>query len=149
MKLLEDRHPGESWLLWKLGNWTTVHVEGVKSIGWAFGWQRTPEGIPFTWKPCWTRGEGFDYYANDALFWNAAIFVRLVWPLGFFFQIRWSGSTTKKAYLQAGFGWKLNGRLALLFRIQSDSSAQTGAWSGIPEENFGPRTGMGWELGHK
>lgn len=145
MRILEERHPGESWILWKLGNWTTVPIEWVKSIGFAFGYLFKGD---FYLTPFTTKGTGFEYMATDALFWNAAFFIRFCLPLGVFVHIRWSGGTGK-SYCQFGLGWKLNGRLAFLFRIQSDDSAKVGAWSGIEEENWSPNHGVGWGLGHK
>lgn len=141
MRILEERHPGESWLLWKLGNWTTVPVEWVASIGLAVGFK---DGFVFL-----TRGHGFKYFSEDSLFWNAALFVRLVFPLGVYVQVRWSGNTEGKAYVQFGLGYKLNGRFGALFRIQSDDSAKVGAWSGVENENFSSNHGTGWALGHK
>jgi hypothetical protein len=66
------------------------------------------------------------------LFWNGALMLRLVWPVGVFVQIRWSGKTDRRAYWQGGIGWKVNGRFGLICRIpSSDASAARGAWSGI------------------
>lgn len=80
---------------------------------------------------------------TQSLFYNAVIFVRIAWPFGIFIGIRWSGSTTKKAYLQTGTGWALNGRWKLLFRIQSDPASAAGV--------SGPNSGqaVGWEQGTK
>lgn len=103
----------------------------------------------FQFGPFTTSGTGFKYFSHDALFWNALFFVRFVWPLGVFIQLRWSGETDRRAYVQFGFGWKLNGRLAFIFRIQSDDSAKVGAWSGGADENFSMNHGVGWKLGHK
>lgn len=64
---------------------------------------------------------------NTSLFYNAALFLRLSLPLGIFASVRWSSSTTKKALLQTGFGWKLNGRIAVLLRIQSDATSAAGS----------------------
>lgn len=73
-----------------------------------------------------------------SLFYNAVFFLRLNWPLGIFGAVRWSSSSTTKALLQLGAGWKLNGRIALLLRIQSDATSAAGA-SG---PNYGQATGF-------
>jgi hypothetical protein len=130
VRLYEDRHEGESWILWKLGNWTALPQEWIKSVGFAWGFQR--KGV-WDWKPVIT--------GNDSLYFNAILFVRLVFPLGVFVGIRWSGSTTKAALWQGGMFWKLNGRFALTFRVQSDDSAAAGTNS----PNY--FDGRGWEYG--
>lgn len=73
-----------------------------------------------------------------SLFYNAVFFLRLNWPLGIFAAIRWSASTTSKALLQFGGGWKLNGRIALLLRVQSDASSAAGSAG----PNYGQSTGF-------
>lgn len=77
---------------------------------------------------------------RTSLFYNAVFFARVVWPFGIFASVRWSGSTTAKALLQAGIGWKLNGRFGLTLRIQSDASSAAGS-SG---PNFGQATGFSY-----
>jgi len=77
---------------------------------------------------------------NESLFYNAVFFVRLVWPLGVFASVRWSASSTSRSLLQCGIGWKLNGRLGLTFRIQSDATSAAGS-SG---PNFGQATGFNY-----
>lgn len=118
MRTYEDRHPGEPWLQWKIGNWTAIPVEWVRSIGFAWGFKR--QGV-WDLKPVIT--------GNDSLYFNAILFLRLSLPIGIQVGIRWSESTTKPALWQGGFGWKLNGRLALTFRVQSDTSAHEGTYS--------------------
>lgn len=145
MRILEERHPGESWLLWQLGNLTTLPVEWVRSVGVGLGytlngkWSTRPRVVAYD-------GRLYKYLGLDALFYNSVLFVRLVWPLGVFVQVRWSGSTGKRAYVQLGIGWKLNARFGALFRIQSDGSAAIGAWSRVPGENASE---PGWEWGPK
>ena len=100
------------------------------------------------------------------LFRNAAIYLRLLWPFGVFWAIRWSGATDRRALLQCALGWKLNGRwtmgvlwLAALpawyyvgwqwwyllglfaIRVQSDVSAA----AGVTGPNYGQATG--WREG--
>lgn len=75
-----------------------------------------------------------------SLFRNGLVYVRLLWPFGLFLHVRWCGSC-RRAFLQAGVGWKLNGRFAVLMRVQSDDSAAVGV--------YGPNTGQaqGWREG--
>ena len=63
---------------------------------------------------------------NVSLFYNAVFFVRIGLPFLLCASIRWSGSTTSRAMLQCAIGWKLNGRLALTIRIQSDATSAAG-----------------------
>lgn len=70
---------------------------------------------------------------TQSLFYNAAFFLRLMLPFGVFFGMRLS----KKLLFQCGTGWKLNGRFAILFRVQTDDSAALGT-SG---PNYGQASG--------
>jgi len=129
MKIVEVRHPGEFWLTYWLGNITAVDSDWIKSVGvaWLFKeegrWVFTPR----------VTGE-------HSLFFNSLFFLRLT-TIGCFWSVRWSSSSTAKALWQAGIGWKLNGRLALLFRFQSDKTSAAGV--------TGPNTGQatGFEYG--
>jgi len=38
--LYEERHDGESWLIWKLGNLLTIPQEWIRSIGFARGFKQ-------------------------------------------------------------------------------------------------------------
>jgi hypothetical protein len=68
-----------------------------------------------------------------SLFYNAQFFIRLALPFGIFFGMR-LGPT----YLfQTGIGWKLNGRIAILFRVQTDASAA----AGVGGPNYGQSSG--------
>ena len=67
--------------------------------------------------------------------------VRLSLPFDVRFGIRWSGSSTAKAILQTGIGFKGNGRFAPTFRIQSDDSSAAGYNSPNPGQ------ARGWEYG--
>lgn len=62
-------------------------------------------------------------------------------PVGLFLHVRWCGAGCRRAFLQTGFGWKLNGRFGILLRIQSDDSAAAGV--------YGPNLGQaaGWREG--
>ncbi|MRD73284.1 hypothetical protein HCX48_00545 [Rhodocyclus tenuis] len=133
-RIVEQQHPGEPTWLWRLGNATAIGGERVRSIGIAWGFR---ENGRWRWRPRIT--------GQQSLFFNAVVFVRLTWvdfmPVGFFASVRWSPSSTAKALLQTGIGWKLNGRLAVLFRIQSDQSSAAGV--------TGPNSGQapGFEYG--
>lgn len=97
-----------------------------------------------------------------SLFRNAMLYLRLAWPFGIFWSLRWSGATDRRALMQGALGWKLNGRWTMgvlwlvclpvwylygwqwwylvgLFaiRIQSDASSAAGATG----PNYGQATG--------
>ena len=63
---------------------------------------------------------------NVSQFYNAIFFLRLTFPFGIFAAFRWSEATDTKAFLHVGLGWKLNGRIGITCRIQSDESAAEG-----------------------
>lgn len=98
-----------------IGNLTAIDSNYVRSIG--FAWLFKDAGV-WCFVPKIT--------GSTSLFYNAVFFVRFSLPLGLFWSIRWSASSTAKALWQAGIGWKLNGRLAILFRFQSDASSAAG-----------------------
>lgn len=77
---------------------------------------------------------------QQSLFFNAVFFLRLSLPLGIFASVRWSSATDKKSLLQTGFGWKLNGRLGILMRIQSDKTSA----AGVTGPNLGQATGFNY-----
>lgn len=39
MKIIEDRHEGEPWILWKIGNLTALDQDAMKSVGAAWGFK--------------------------------------------------------------------------------------------------------------
>lgn len=125
-RVVEERHAGEPWLLWRLGNATAIDAGKVRTlaIAWLFKeggcWRLKPRLCPAT-----------------SLFYNAVFFVRLNCPLGVFFSVRWAGES-KRAFLQTGFGWKLNGRFGLLFRVSSDAAAA----AGVTGPNYGQAKGF-------
>ena len=84
------------------------------SIQW--GWDRNPRNIRIS----------FGRQQTGSLYYNGMVFIRVMLPFYVGVMVRWSGSTTKKAYLQTHAGWKLNGNLAVTLRIQSDLDAATG-----------------------
>lgn len=71
---------------------------------------------------------------NVALFYNAVFFLRLSLPFGIFIHIR----PLRAQFFQGGLGWKLNGRIALLFRFQNDASAA----AGVSGPNYGQSQGF-------
>jgi len=83
---------------------------------------------------------------QQSLFFNAVFFLRLtfVWFLpGIFFSVRWAEigpviHGKPRSYLQAGIGYKLNGRLGLPLRIQNDVSSA----SGVTGPNYGQAKGF-------
>lgn len=122
MKVVEG-NPDDLLNRWPL----LIDTDSIRTIGIAWLFR---EAGAWCWMPRIT--------GDVSLFYNAVFFVRLNWPLGFFASLRWSSSTTARALLQAGLGWKLNGRIALLLRIQSDTTSAAGA-SG---PNYGQATGF-------
>lgn len=126
-RIVEQQHAGEPRWLWWLGNTTAIDSDSVRSLGIAWGfkenghWQWTPRITP-----------------NKSLYYNALLFVRFLLPGGLFVSLRWSSSTTKRALLQLGAGWKLNGRLAIILRVQSDAASAAGATG----PNIGQATGF-------
>lgn len=129
-KIVEDRHKNEPWWLWKLGNLLTVDPDGVRSLGIAWGFKRAG-------KWCFVP----ERVGDQSLFYNAVFFVRFIWPLGIFWSVRWSGASDRKALFQTGIGFKLNGRFAVLLRVQSDKTSAAGV--------TGPNTGQaaGFDFG--
>ncbi len=74
---------------------------------------------------------------DQSLYYNAQFFLRASLPFGIFFGMRLS-----RDYLfQCGLGWKLNGRLAILCRVQTDASAA----KGVTGPNYGQSGG--WDYG--
>lgn len=122
MKVVEG-HPADLLNQWPL----LIDTDSVRSLGVA--WLFKEDGrwclLP--------RNTG-----EVSLFYNAVFFLRLSWPFGVFASVRWSASSTAKALLQLGAGWKLNGRIALLLRIQSDATSAAGS-SG---PNYGQASGF-------
>lgn len=129
MRITESQHPNEPWLLYWLGNATAIDDGYVKSIGIAWLFKENGQ-----WK-FMPRITG-----QQSLFFNAVFFLRLSLPLGIFASVRWSSATDKKSLLQTGFGWKLNGRLGILMRIQSDKTSA----AGVTGPNLGQATGFNY-----
>lgn len=124
---------GLTWL-WNAIDWigekTTLSESTVKpllSITWGFDDYATQH-----WASNFTPGNlrvvfGREEKDDTSLYHNGAFFMRIAFPFFIGFMIRWGGSDpSKREYLQTHVGWKLNGRLAIAFRIQSDKSAAAG-----------------------
>jgi|WetSurMetagenome_2_1015567.scaffolds.fasta_scaffold173659_3 hypothetical protein len=126
MRIQEEQHEGEWTWLWWLGNWTAIDSDCVKSIGFAWLFK---EGGKWRLLPRIT--------GNVALFYNAMFFIRLSFPAGLFWTIRWAAKGSR-AYWQSGLGWKLNGRLSVTFRIQGDAASA----SGVTGPNIGQAQGF-------
>ena len=81
---------------------------------------------------------------DESLFYNGAIFIRIMLPFFVSLQIRWAGSDpSKNEFFQTYIGWKLNGALSAVFRVQSDGSAAKGFTSPNPGQ------AQGWFDGSK
>lgn len=93
-------------------------------------------------------GGSIDFYKTNtgSLFYNGAIFVRVMFPFFIGIGIRWAGKDiNKREFLQTYIGIKLNGEWALMprFRRQSDVSAAKGTTG----PNYGQA--IGWNAGTK
>jgi hypothetical protein len=71
----------------------------------------------------------FWYRDTPSLFMNGVIFLQIRVPFWVGLQVR----PFTARFFQCGIGWKGNGRLAVLFRFQTDESAATG----MDAPNFG------------
>lgn len=71
---------------------------------------------------------------TPSLFMNGVFFIQLRLPFWIGFQIR----PFTSRYFQCGIGWKGNGRLAVLLRIQTDK----GSAEGMDGPNYGQATYM-------
>ena len=118
---------GGDWLDRMLNEWPLLlDMDTIRSIGiaWLF-----KDGGRWRFRPRITP--------NAALFYNAVFFLRLSFPFGIFVHVRWA-ENWRRSLLQTGLGWKLNGRIAALFRLQSDTSAA----AGVTGPNYGQATGF-------
>ena len=100
---------------------------GFKENGrWRLGWIK------------WGRA------ADQSLFYNGILCVRLMLPFFVGIGIRWAGSNpAAREFMHAAVGWKLNGELTAELRVQSDESSSAGATS----PNYGQA--WGWQEGPK
>lgn len=124
----------------KIGAWADILSLPEKKIIPLFTIQW---GCGTTSKPSFTNLNGsIGHGKHDAsLYYNGIIFFRVMLPFFIGIHIRWSGSTTVKAFLQTHIGWKKNGDFAITFRIQSDEAAAIGTYG----HNF--NQAQGWSCG--
>ena len=98
-------------------------------------------------KPDWTNMKiSFGRKNTTSLYYNGIFYLRLMLPFYIGLMIRWSGSTTKKSFLQTHIGWRLSGVPAITFRIQSDKS---GFLSNQGPEFNNQGQAIGWACGTK
>ena len=115
--------PKAFWWPWldKLGDMTAIDpakVHSLISFCWGAGTVEKPNLLYFRIR--------FLGPSPEALYENGLVFVRVARPFFLGFMLRWGGKDAHPAFLQTHIGWKLNGRLALVFRLQSDASAEVG-----------------------
>jgi hypothetical protein len=94
----------------------------------------------------WGGHIGLGKADSDSLFYNGALFIRVMFPFFIGVGIRWAGKdATAREFLQTYIGIKLNGEWAVMprFRIQSDGSAAAGTTGA----NYGQA--VGWNAGNK
>lgn len=93
----------------------------------------------------WRLGDvRFGHAGDQSLFFNGILCIRFMLPFFVGFGFRWAGTNpSAREFLHTCLGWKLNGELALEFRIQSDESSTAGATA--------PNAGQayGWNQGTK
>ena len=125
--------PFSTSTIWKLIDWLGDHTAIPKSwsihlISFQCGFiDRIYSKSAFNIVRLWYRD-------TPSLFMNGLLFLQLRLPFWVGIQIR----PFTKRYLQCGFGWKGNGRLALLLRIQTDESSAIG----MDGPNYGQTTYM-------
>ncbi len=123
--------------LWRLIDWTGDKtalperwVVPVASLQWGFGSVERPNPANLRL----LTGPASD---TGSLYQNGLLFARVALPCFIGLQIRWGGAAMRLAYLQTHAGWKLNGRLAIAFRVQSDTSAAAGMDAPNPGQAVG------------
>ena len=121
MKTLETNHGG-NWLDRLLNSFPfCLDSDSIRTV--AVAWDE--EGI---YRP-----------GSVSLFYNGYVFFRLTFPFGAWLHVK----LVRNARFQCGAGWKLNGRIGLTLRWQTDAKAAAGAHENAP--NLGQATG--WERG--
>lgn len=122
LKTLETNHGG-NWLDKLLNAWPAcIHTDAVATLFTA------AIDIDGLYRP-----------DSRSLYYNGFLFVRITWPAGIWIHVK----PHPNLRLQAGIGWKLNGRFGLTFRAQTDQGAAAGAHENAP--NIGQATG--WARG--
>lgn len=110
------------------------YIVPIFSVQW--GWDRNPLNLRFS----------FGRKQTGSLYYNGIAFVRVMLPFFVGVMVRWSGSTTRRAFVQTHVGWKLNGDPAVTFRVQSDESGRISN-TGPAFDNHGQA--VGWSDGPK
>lgn len=132
--------PLASWTwLWSAVDWlgdvTAIPeswVHSLVSVLWGWGTRERPDFSNIEVK--------FLEPNPPSLYMNGPLFIRVAFPFYVGVMIRWSASSSRRAFLQTHIGWKLNGRLALAFRVQSDLSAA----EGMDFFNYGQASGFSY-----
>src|SRR4030067_3421167 len=94
----------------------------------------------------WDWDVSFGRDKSESLFYNGALFIRVMFPFFVGIGIRWAGKdVTAREFLQTYIGIKLNGEWAVMprFRIQSDESAARGTTGPNHDQ------ARGWKAGTK
>jgi hypothetical protein len=141
MKTLERVDSGK-WLDRLLNMWPFCldkdSIHNLVAFSWGGGTVEKPDPA-FT--ELWFGDK--DPLKDPSLFRNGIFFMRLCFPFWIGLHFRWCGNTCRRSFLQAGIGWKMNGRFGILLRIQSDESA----FQGSTGKNYGQA--QGWAVGTK
>jgi hypothetical protein len=124
-------------LLDKLTGWMNLRPEiiiPVVSFQYGYGTRD---------KPNWTNYRfSFGRQYTQSLFYNGVFYFRFMLPFCVCLMIRWTANPDgRKQFLQTLLGWKLNGVLALTFRIQNDPSAKESN-KGHEYDNLGQAIGF-------
>lgn len=93
-------------------------VKPILAVQWAWGTAAAPDygNIRFYW-----------FTEPPSLYMNGVIFFSVKFPFFVNFMFRWSSTS----YLQTHIGWRpVDGSPVIVFRIQTDASAQGGLTSG-------------------
>jgi len=118
MKTIEQDKRLPGWLNWLLNQPPfCVDTDTLKSV--ALAWD----------------AEGLYMPGNRSLFYNGFVMVRLIFPFGVWLHVK----PARDRRLQLGLGWKLNGRLGLTLRWQTDQSAA----AGVQGPNYGQASAWG------
>lgn len=144
MKTLENNHGG-NWVDRLLNAWPFCLDPAYTPSIFAIAWD----------------ADGIYLPGSRSLFYNGAVMLRLTFPFGIWIHLK----PVRDRRLQAGLGWKLNGRIALnpfalpviaalwltvgwswwwlallpFYRVQTDASAAAGAHENAP--NLGQASG--------
>lgn len=97
----------------------TTRIKPLLAIQWGFGSMKWPN--PFA-----VRVQTFT--DTESLYMNGIVFFGIQWPFFVNFMFRWS----RTDFVQMHAGWRpIDGAPVIVFRIQSDASAQGGLVGGF------------------